>query len=595
MRKTSSSHWDNLSDLEGLLFFAQTIDEMLFEYTLDSYKPMALNCRLLCIECVRTIGEVRDGYMPKKNLQSVLEELKWSLDKDLAAKEILGKKFNFYINQIKPSEIKLNELENIVKFIYNHFSDRKYLEQLKLSLTDLVKNGNQKEKIRTLTSSYLTELINYGYHPNHIDYQNYHFFFDNSKGQQITEIEKLQEFFALFNFESSDYTVVFIGSILFREFKETLNKHNIVVTKTYNCFSTIPADLSFRQSRKSNESFIICTKVNGLDHHSARENIEKFLGQATNLFNFFHHKEKPKINDICVVSKTDTNYVVVIDKPVKSILKTKYDEYPNEAAKSVEKVLFGLKLNNESTYRFSRSIDLHSAALTSAAIENQMLDLWAALETLIPKSTESNKDRIVQICDQIIPFLQIKYIEKHFVELYQDLKSWNFDFTKEILEKTKGYDENSMVISVAALTTLKENKELRLEIYEKLDDYPLLKNRIYSIHKMFNSPKNIKKVLTKHNTKINWHLRRIYRTRSLIIHSGSYPTFTPILIEHLHNYLDIFINKVIELASEERISTIEQAIFEITTQLNYYEDLLDKHQDEELNIDNFKEALLGME
>ena len=53
---------------------------------------------------------------------------------------------------------------------------------------------------------------------------------------------------------------------------------------------------------------------------------------------------------------------------------------------------------------FSRSIDLHSAALTASAIENQMLDLWAALETLIPKSSESNKDRIVQICDQIIPF-----------------------------------------------------------------------------------------------------------------------------------------------------------------------------------------------
>src|SRR5690606_20567323 len=100
MRKTLSSHWENLSELEGLLFFAQTVDEMLFEYTLDSYKPMALNCRLLCIECISTIGEIKDGYMPKKNLQSVLEELKWSLERDIAAKNILGKKFKFYINQI---------------------------------------------------------------------------------------------------------------------------------------------------------------------------------------------------------------------------------------------------------------------------------------------------------------------------------------------------------------------------------------------------------------------------------------------------------------------------------------------------------------
>lgn len=595
MRKTSSSHWENLTDIQGLLFFAQTIDEMLFEYTLDSYKPMALNCRLLCIECLSTINEVKDGYMPKKNLQSVLEELKWSLEKDIAAKEILGKKFDFYINQIKPNDIKINALENIIKFILNHFIKRNYLEELKKCLTFLITEGKQKDKIRNLTSSFLTELINYGYHPNHIDYQNYHFFFDTNKKQKISKVEQLKDFFALFNFEPSEYTVVFIGSILFREFKETLNKHKIVVTKTYNCFSNITEDKAFKKTRKENESFIICSEVKGLDHHSARENIEKFLGQATNLFNFFHHKEKPKINDISVVSRTSDNYVVIIDKPIKSILKTKYDEYPNSAAKSVEKVLSEFHLNSESTYRFSRSIDLHSAALSATAIENQILDLWAALETLIPKSSESNKDRIVQISEQLIPFLQINYIEKQFIELYQDLKNWDNDFFSETLKKTIGFDESNNIVSTAALITLKENKNLRLEIYKKLDDFPLLKNRIFNVQEMFNCPKNIKKVLTKHFTKINWHLRRIYRTRSLIIHSGTYPTYAQILIEHLHNYLDIFIKKIIELGAEEKIGSIEQAILEIKTIVAYHNDLLDKHKDEDLTIDNFKEALLGIE
>ena len=42
-----------------------------------------------------------------------------------------------------------------------------------------------------------------------------------------------------------------------------------------------------------------------------------------NLFNFFHHKEKPQLNNTSIVSRTSDNYVVVIDKPIKSILKTK--------------------------------------------------------------------------------------------------------------------------------------------------------------------------------------------------------------------------------------------------------------------------------
>ena len=595
MRKPNSSHWKNTEELEGLLFFAQLIDEMLFDYTLDSYKPLALNSRLLCIECISTIEEVKNGFMPKKNLQSILEELRWSLDKDLGAKQLLGKKFDFYLNQLKPNDIKLNELDNVINFLYNHFNDQKYLEQIKLTLKTLIQEKKEKSKIKYLTGSYLTELINYGYHPNHINYQNYNHFFNPLKKNKIDKLEDLDDFFSIFNFEASEYTVVFIGSILFKEFKKTLNTYDVVVTKTYNCFSKIKEDIDFERSRLPSESFIICSKVKDLDHHSARESSEKFLGQVTNLFNFFHHKQKPDIKDKCIVSRNDDNYVVVIDKPIKSVLKTKNDEYPDIAAKSVEKVLESLMLRMESRYRFSRSIDLHSAALTATALENQILDLWAALETLIPKSIESNQDRIVQISEKLIPFLQINYIEKQFKEVLSDLKNWDKDYIDELLGKVKSGTSANDLEKISALITLSDNKDLRIELYDKLTDYPLLKNRIYSIHELLNSPKSIKKALKNHEIKVNWHLRRIYRTRSLIVHSGSYPTYTPILIEHLHNYLDILISKIVELVGEMSINTIEQVILEVKIILDYHNDLLEKHQSEELSIENYKESLLGIE
>lgn len=595
MRKPNSSHWRNTEELEGLLFFAQLIDEMLFDYTLDSYKPLALNSRLLCIECLSTIEEVRNGFMPKKNLQSIIEELIWSLKKDLAAKSLLGKKFDFYLNQLKPNDIKLNELENTINFLYNHFNDQKYLEQIKITLKELIGQKKEKSKIKNLTGSYLTELINYGYHPNHIDYQNYHHFFNSLKRNKIENLDDLDDFFSIFNFEASEYTVVFIGSILFKEFKKTLNNYDVVVTKTYHCFSKIAEDIDFEKSRKPTESFIICSKVKDLDHHSARESSEKFLGQVTNLFNFFHHKQKPDIKDKCVVSRTNDNYVVVIDKPIKSVLKTKNDEYPKTAATSVEKVLESLKLRMESRYRFSRSIDLHSAALTASALENQILDLWAALETLIPKSIESNKDRIVQISEKLLPFLQINYLEKQFKELQIDLKNWDEKYYEKLLTNIKSDTAANELEKISAFVTLSDNKDLRVELYKKLSDFPLLKNRIYSIHELLNSPKNIKKALKTHEIKINWHLRRIYRTRSLIIHSGSYPTYTPILIEHLHNYLDILISKIVELVGEMSINTIEQVILEVKIVLDYHNDLLERHQAEDLTIENYKESLLGID
>lgn len=593
MKKADISHWENIQTAEGLLFFAQSVDEMLFDFTLDSYKPLALNSRLLCIECLASIEEVRNGFIQQKNLISIVEELTWSLRKDIAARQIFGVKYEHYIDKIKSNQNNLHQLENIVRLIYTSFQNRQYLKSLIQCLTKLIKEGRDKEHIRQLTSSFVTELVNYGYNQHYIYYQNLNFFFNKSKREKISSVDEIELFFNLFDFEKNEFTAVFKGGKIFRNFKDTLNKFNIVVTKTYKCFSTIPDDIKFKNSRKENESFIICSKIEAFDHHSARQKAENLLGQICNAFNFFHHRTKPEIFDLSIVSRNKDNYVVIIDKPNPSVLKSEFEERPVEAAMSVEKTLNNLKWNRESTYRFSRSINLHSAALSATAIENQLLDFWAALETLLPKISDSNKDRIVQICDSLTPSLQLNYINKILLELKSDICLWNQTFLFELLDKIvtpAGFTQNE---KFAALITLDENKESRTELYSQLSDYPLLKNRIYGIYKGFNSVDNIEKILNNHKTKINWHVRRIYRTRGQIIHSGKYPSYTPILIENLHSYIDLFLNRLISVSIEKKIHTIEDCILEIQIQVDYQNSLLKKHKGEKLTLDNLQDVVFG--
>jgi len=595
MRNLNTAHWVNLENLQGLLYFSQIVDEMLFDYTLDSYKPHALNSRLLCIECLDTIDEVKNGFISEKSLQSLIEELKWSLNRDLAAESILGSKFKFYVEKLKPNEIKISELENIIKFLHYSFKNRKYLNRIIQILSQLVIDGKEKEKIKLLTSSFITELINYGYNSNYIYYSNNNFFYNIQKREKIDTPNLINDFFQLFNFEEEEFTVVFIGGRIFWNFKDILNSFNVVVTKNYNCFSTIPEDKNFKKSLKDKQAFIICSKIKAFDHHGAQEKAENLVGEISGVFNFYHHKIKPEILDKTVVSRISDNYVVVIDKPIKAILRTKGDETPSEAARSVEKTLNNVRLEPESTFRFARSIDLHSAALSANNIENQLLDLWAALETLLPKSHNSGKDRIVQICDSLIPFLQLNYIQKQLSELLKDMLLWDESKTNEILNKTPKSSESTELEKIAAFVSLDLTLELRKEVYLLLDNFPLLKNRIYTLHQSFKSPKSIEKVLNRHETKINWHLRRIYRIRGLIVHSGKYPSYTIILIENLHIYLDLFLKKIIDLATIKKINTIEQGILEVQISREFQIDLLKKHKDENLTIENFKEVLLGQQ
>ena len=62
------SHWEisNLSD--AFIFCIQRLDELLFDYTIDSYKPRALNTPSLCVELINIIDEVENGNIDKNNI-----------------------------------------------------------------------------------------------------------------------------------------------------------------------------------------------------------------------------------------------------------------------------------------------------------------------------------------------------------------------------------------------------------------------------------------------------------------------------------------------------------------------------------------------
>jgi hypothetical protein len=52
--------------------------------------------------------------------------------------------------------------------------------------------------------------------------------------------------------------------------------------------------------------------------------------------------------------------------------------------------------------------------------------------------------------------------------------------------------------------------------------------------------------LKEHEKKVEWQIRRIYRTRNLIVHSGRTIPYIDTLIENTHDYLDQAIAAVLD-------------------------------------------------
>lgn len=70
---------------------------------------------------------------------------------------------------------------------------------------------------------------------------------------------------------------------------------------------------------------------------------------------------------------------------------------------------------------------------------------------------------------------------------------------------------------------------------------------------------NCTRALDNHKQRVEWQIRRIYRARNMIVHDGTTPSYTNILIENLHDYLDSVMKGLMLLASTKHtMNTIGQ-------------------------------------
>lgn len=587
MKFKSTRHW-KAKNSEGLLFFAQIIDEALFDYTLETYKPRSLNSRLLCIEALKTIDFIKKGLIKSPNLQSIIDELVWAISADTAVKAILGYKLESFTGIIKQNVAKYNILKESILLLYHHLDDKKYMNKIKELLIEKISVGREKEKIYSLTKTFLTELINYGYSPNYIYFKCSECFFNK---ENAVETNSPELFFNVFQFEQKKFEVLYRVSIHFKEFVSIVPKWNLEMFTEYELDQSIIGKSNFLKGKKSDEIFVLCKEIIAFDDYKAKIFSEFPLSKIANLFCFYHHKEKPFISENAVVFNKTDQTSIVLENPQKSIIK-KEDVKPMAAVQKVRLMVDTLNLPKVTMLRIGRAIDLHSIALETSELENKLLNLWTAIETLIPKDTESGKDRIQQIIDSIVPSQTINYFNQILKQAASDFYNYNNTLAKETLAKVVLKKKESFIDTIFALISTKENELIRNELLGNLDKYPLLRYRLFLLNKIFDNSSEAESFLSNHQKRVEWQIRRIYRVRNLIVHSGSMPSYTNLLIENLHNYFDTFLNMIIDDSIKfKRAQTIEQCILEMNFQYKLILKNLDKHKKSAITLETYKEIL----
>jgi len=565
MRFRRLVYWNDPKACSGLVFFSQLLEEMLFVFSLDTYKASVMHTGLLCTEALDVITEIELGNVMQPNIYHVNAELCSTFEKDPVAQALVPLPFSAFSPVLKNPKSTLKEIQTVLSFLSVQLTKASYRKKAQNLLHQEIIGPQSLTNIRRLTRSYVTSLISSGFDQRHIQIQAAEYFY--SSKNRISDSAAIQGFFDLFPFDNIKFNVVFKVDPIFEHVGENLASIGLNITRQ------IPAEIDASKHKKfvtdsEHAVFAIATDLAAKDDFSARDLAEQRLKLCSTLLNLFHHKENPSWRNECLVHRIDKNSVKQIGNPINAMHKCA-DLTPAVASSRMKSLFNEFSLENNSFAKFVRSAQLHSMALTSNSHENQILNLWIALESLVPSETKlDDLSNIEHITNSLSPFLNIGYLEKLIYNLVKDLFRWNYGETRKALN---GIDGKKLSERLIKLMIFDEHKPQRDALIASFRDFHLMADRFDFLSSVVAKPSNTIEALDAHKTRLAWQIRRIYRTRNIIVHSGKTPSYTKALIEHTHDYLDTVLLLLVKLASTPKsINSVAQGFKYIEMKYSHF-------------------------
>ncbi len=514
----------------------------------------------LCREAIDLIVDIEQELLDRNNLTVVLDELDWSLRNDDVAKLILNAPVEKFI--LKGDDIKLAELKIRLEVLERVLSPMNYVETCQWLLVNAIKTGKEKKLISNLSRTLVSMLINIGISKQYLETKTHEFFFS---GEELKSPDDVSNFFLTITPMHHSYEIYFIVSNLIYGVKDSINDFNIRI------IDRLP-DTTQEVANKSN---LICEKgevwvevqgIEAFDRHSARMKAEAQLEMVRDFFLLFAHKNKILWRGETVITQCCDPVPIVIKKP-KNAMEKCNDYRAIPASKHLNRLISRNQLQGNSLVKFHRAVDFHGVGLTNDISENQLINIWIALETIVPSHVHEGS-KITKICKMAMPIFLKSYLLKLIKNLMFDLIRWDRRKISAMLRRMPNSKDISLLEKILMLVTLVEYQNLRDELFKELANYYLLRFRLHEIVELFKKPENLLQRISTHEKKVAWQIRRIYRTRNLIVHSGKSPSYINALIENAHDYLDQIINTIIRFSCGSFSATSLEQVFDVA-QLNY--------------------------
>lgn len=559
MKYSNPRHIEPSTEVDGVLYFAQRIEEMLFDYSIDLYKMPLLNTHGLAREYCRVVEKVSSGEIKEYQREILFEEFLASFNDDIILKENWGiSNIEFITKSFGSSTQRVKD--HTVAYVDSTLSNGRYYNWIVKTLLKYTKLPKEKKKIEAVIRCFIPELVSMGYDSEFIyTALKQHFF----SGDAINNTS-LEKFLAIFDLKSHRYNVYFAVSPMVKHFREILENRLRLHFDDDGNFSLF--------NKHSNRIIVYFKDIKAPCPNSAARDAYNRLDIFFSFYKFVGNKKGLSIQKKAMVKEQDCAPVFVASKKLSYNIIENID-YSEIGALS-DQLITGLLINAEDEYSvLSKSVELHNTAISASDLKSGFLNFWSAVEILCQGHTADSK--IGPVLDVVLPILKKDYLVAQIQDFNKNLKD---NLRKEDYEyilseiKVAGCEKRK----IFQLIFLEQYKDLRTEVLTKLANYPVLRSRLCLLSSM-NTTKKLNTMICAYVQRVKWHIYRMYRTRNAIVHSGEVPRNLKYLGEHLHSYLDSNANEfIVKLAGDIPFSSREDVITDVKFAIANLDSILEK-------------------
>lgn|GEM_PF-4208208 len=584
MRKDPPAKWPSDRSQDGLLFFAQVMDEMLFDYAPDSYRVPTLNTLGRVREASLILDKIAINEIRAGNLPPVLEELCWSIREDLVVKEILGGRIDFVETGLKdPGNIEA--VGQSISYILRNLEGR-YEDKCVELLDKRISSIKDKSEIYKLTQSYCVSICA-KHSRTHIYNKVQKTFLQNDKKNIPTFIDfhksldttpQKYEIYCKISKSLSDFFVRLDIPDL-----KIIDKNDLPKVKTKKAKSYF--------SLKSGESVLMILSDDLPDDDSARTFTEDVFDLFTSILYSLIHTGDFSWSAEMYVRQEGASVGHLCSAPTSELLKRPDIPY-DKTISSFGKQMNMLFSHPTSTGKYLSALKTHAAAIKSPGTDTQLVTLWSSLEALIPNA-EAGSNISVHM-KYLVPAILLSCVRQNFKNVYSDIKRmYRWDFFK-VLKKCD-YPGNTLE-KFCVSVTLDKYKKVYAELEALAVNNPLARFRLNKLRTSLSSPKSIKRYIQMHKKMVRWQVQRIYRARNALVHTGSnHEIDTRSLLVHFHEYYDTMMDNINYYVNTNTSKPhLDEMFNELKMDYKIYEGYLNQFTDKDkLTLDNFK-ILLGI-